>query len=99
MNNPITFPVTLEAFTAYQEQLAGQELDGTEKELIEALVSLLNYSHMAGQHQDRDEFSSILQGLDRRQTSNETAELEFLQACRRLVVYAWEQGRRAADGR
>lgn len=95
----ITFPTTPEVFVAYQEQLAGRELDRTEKELIEALVSLLNYSHMAGQHQDRDEFSGILQGLDRRQTSNGTAEWEFLQACRRLVVYAWEQGRCAADGR
>lgn len=95
----ITFPTTPEVFVAYQEQLAGRELDRTEKELIEALVSLLNYSHMVGQHQDRDEFSVILQGLDRHQTSNGTAEWEFLQACRRLVVYAWEQGRRAADGR
>ena len=34
----ITFPVTPEAFTAYQEQLAGRKLTGHEREATAAWV-------------------------------------------------------------
>ena len=94
----ITFPATPETVAAYQEQLVGRGLNHMEKELIEALVSVFNYSHTAGQHQDRNRLAGILQALDRCQTSNEPAELEFLHAFRRWVIYAWEQGRSIADG-
>ena len=95
----ITFPATPETFTAYQEQLVGRELDKTEKELIEALVSVFNDSHTAGQHQDRNRLAGILQALDRCRTSNEPAESEFLQACRQWIITAWKQGFHDPEGR
>lgn len=48
MNNPITFPVTPEAFIAYQESGIGRDLKPVERELLTEYVEFINMSFEDG---------------------------------------------------
>ena len=97
----ITFPVTPEAFTAYQEQLAGRKLTGQEREATAAWVEGFNLSYEDGLEQDTDALEDSLAKMDELITrrDNSPAVRDILQVCRRWIITAWKQGFHDAEER
>ncbi len=97
----ITFPVTPEAFTAYQEQLAERELTEREREVTAAWVEGFNLSYEDGLEQDTDALEDSLAKMDELITrrDNSPAVRDILQVCRRWIITAWKQGFHDAEER
>ena len=99
MNNPITFPITPEAFNAYQEQLIGQKLSDCEQELNTAWAEVFNLFYEDGLRQDCDTLAKALDDLAEfiaRHKDNARAH-KFAEACRAWMIEAWRQGKEAAQ--
>ena len=97
----ITFPVTPETFTAYQEQLAERELTEREREVTAAWVEGFNLSYEDGLEQDTDALEDSLAKMDELITrrDNSPAVRDILRVCRRWIITAWKQGFHDAEGR
>lgn len=59
----MTFPVTLEAFTARQRAQLGRELTGTEMELFREIVDMTNEAYAAACVGDVETVEDILQAI------------------------------------
>lgn len=81
----IVFPVTPEAFIAYQEQLVGRELSE---------VEAFNFSYEDGLKQDRAILEKDLDKLDEimARHGDDAIVHKFAEACRAWMIEAWEQG-------
>ena len=97
----ITFPVTPEAFTAYQEQLAERELTEREREATTAWVEGFNLSYKDGLEQDRAALEDSLVKMDEliARRDNSPAVRDILQVFRRWIITAWKQGFHDAEER
>ena len=102
----ITFPVTPEAFIAYQEQLLGRKLTEKMREATTAWVEGFNLSYKDGLEQDAGALLDVLAGIDEltARRDNSPVVRDILQVCRRWLITAWKQGfhdagRSSADGR
>lgn len=69
MNLPFTFPVTLEAFIAYQEQLISRPLTADEREVTAVWLEIINQAEpgdieivdcLIAQHPDKDQINRFL---------------------------------------
>ena len=90
----IVFPVTPEAFIAYQEQLVGRELSEKEQGFTAAWVEVFNLSYEGGLNQDCDILVKVLDKLDELMARHEYHEgvHKFAEACRAWMIEAWRQG-------
>ena len=97
----ITFPVTPETFTAYQEQLAERELTEREREVTAAWVEGFNLSYKDGLEQDRAALEDSLAKMDEltARRDNRPVVRDILRVCRRWIITAWKQGFHDAEGR
>ena len=97
----ITFPVTPEAFTAYQEQLAERELTEREREATAAWVEGFNLSYKDGLEQDRAALEDSLVKMDEliARRDNSPAVRDIHQVFRRWIITAWKQGFHDAEER
>ena len=95
MNIPFTFPVSAEAFFAYQEALMNRPITEDEREILGAWIPLCNDSFSAGAHNDNDWLKQKLETMN--QLLNEYAAnaffTDFLKATRCWLVFAWKYGR------
>lgn len=92
------FPTTPEEFIAYQEQLAGRELSGREREATAAWAESFNLSYEDGLEQDRAALEDSLSKMDEliARRDNSPTVRDILQVCRRWIITAWEQGNQAS---
>lgn len=94
----LVFPVSPDAFVAYQESGVGRELSRNERELVFCWVPLFNSSFEDGQKNDASALGDSLDLLDGfiQNAAGRPALERFLKSCRRWVMYAWRQGREEA---
>ena len=90
----IVFPVTPEAFIAYQEQLVGRELSEKEQGFTAAWVEAFNFSYEDGLKQDRAILEKDLDKLDEimARHGDDAIVHKFAEACRAWMIEAWVQG-------
>ena len=90
----IVFPVTPEAFIAYQEQLVGRELSEKEQGFTAAWVEAFNFSYEDGLKQDRAILEIDLDKLDELMARHEdnAGVHKFAEAFRAWMIEAWKQG-------
>lgn len=90
----LTFPTTPEAFIAYQEQLAGWEATGRDRELLSAWAEIFNLSYEDGLEKDYAALGEDLSKLDGllKKREGRPAVHRYLQAAREWIVYAFQQG-------
>ena len=94
----LSFPVTLEAFMAFQEAGTNRELTDNEREVLVEWVPVYNLSYEDGRAGDKEALTESVDKMDEFISKREgSPALErILQSCRWWIVYAWEQGRREA---
>lgn len=97
----ITFPVTPEAFIAYQEQLLGRKMTEKMREATAAWVEGFNLSYEDGLEQDTDALEDSLAKMDEltARRDNSPVVRDILRVCRRWIITAWKQGFHDAEGR
>lgn len=97
----ITFPVTPEAFIAYQEQLLGRKMTEKMREATAAWVEGFNLSYKDGLEQDAGALLDVLAGIDEltARRANSPVVRDILRVCRRWIITAWKQGFHDAEGR
>ena len=90
----IVFPVTPEAFIAYQEQLLGRKLAENEREVIAAWVKVFNLFYEGGLKQDHAVLNRCPDKPDEFMSRHRDDLLirQFAEACRFWMIEAWEQG-------
>lgn len=91
----LTFPLTPEAFSAYQGQGVGRELTELEQEVMAIWVPIFNGSYADGKAGDKQ---ALLESVSRmNQVISEHRENEILtfllKSFQWWIVYAWTQGR------
>ena len=100
----ITFPVTVEEFTAYQKADVGRELTDREKELIRLSVEILNESYERGKIGERLPFPESEE--DAHQILSDMGKADhweqpFMRRYIRFMLFwtrtAYEQGKEAAQ--
>lgn len=97
MNRP-RFPVTLETFANYQNELAGRVLTDCEHSVMEAWVPVFNDCYEDGKAEERGALHEILVRLDTN-IEAEAPDSDLAQILKKIklwVVYAWNQGRQDA---
>lgn len=90
----IVFPVTPEAFIAYQERLADRKLAEHEREVIAALVKVFNLFYEGGLKQDHAVLNRCLDKPDELMARHKdrAGVHKFAEACRIWMMEAWRQG-------
>lgn len=95
----LSFPVTLEAFVAYQEALMGRELDVAERDVIQVWLPVLNDCYdqrakgTAGAMGERlDQMEVFLA-----QAEGDAVVVHILKCMRRWMCYAYQQGQKDAE--
>lgn len=100
----ITFPITTEAFAAYQEAGAGRTLNIPEKELMRRSVEVLNDCYECGRAGKRIPFPESEE--DARQILSDMGKADhwerpLMKRCIRFMLFwtrtAYEQGKEAAQ--
>ena len=94
----LTFPITAEAFSAYQAALIKRELTNNERKIAAALVPAFNMSYEEGEAGDKDGLLESVQKMDELISDKEDDSIvsRFLKGARFWIIYAWDQGRRDA---
>ncbi|ANU40430.1 hypothetical protein ADH75_18510 [Flavonifractor plautii] len=90
----ITFPVTMEAFIADQEQLMGRKLQESEREAVVIFVEIFNSIYEDGLRQDCAILVKDLDDLDEFKSRHKDDSFihQFVEACRFWMAEAWKQG-------
>ena len=94
MNLPFSFPVSLEAFMAYQTELAGPvPCDGME-ELIAAWLPAINDAYQSGLKSDYGDLEESIRFLEDRMKKNEAERVtaDFLRKTCYWIAEAWDHG-------
>ena len=95
MEEPITFPVSLEAFTAYQAAGIGRDLTDSETEIIALSVPLINKAYRDGLN-GGTWLKDILAVIDCSIGESDGATAQYFKSLRCWLVCAWNQGRGGA---
>lgn len=95
----LTFPVTAEAFIAYQEAVAGRAVAESEREALGEWVPVINNCFEAGAADNSDLMHAFLDqmGENIAQSVNNSAITKLLKSMRWWMCYAYQQGRRDAE--
>lgn len=97
MNLPFSFPVTLEAFIAYQTELAGCTPTAKVKALIEAWLPVINDAYEDGLKGDSDSLKRdlvLLEGFIKKHEGLDGV-IHFIEATRYWLAEAWDHGHKA----
>lgn len=92
-NSKITFPVSLDAFIAHQEELIGESLHCSLREVISEWLPYINGSYDQGI--GNESITEDLEQMDRfiAQAQNNPVAVRFLKAAKCWMAKAWEAGR------
>ena len=88
----VTFPLTVEAFTALQEEWAGRNLTDGEKEVTAAWVPYFNEVYQDGLQGDTESMSETLDKLEALLSERTGAAKRVLLACALWIARAWRCG-------
>lgn len=93
----LAFPVTLKAFTAFQEEGTGRRLEPMEpmeREALGAWVPLFNRAFEDGRREDSTALARDLGRVNKclSQCGDDALLTQILKSCRWWISYAWEQG-------
>lgn len=90
----LTFPVTLEAFVAYQETGIGRSLGSDERAALAAWLPLINISYEDGLHGNTASMGETLDWVAAKihQNQDDEDDREFLKCMRYWVAYAYSYG-------
>ena len=96
----LAFPLTAEAFIAFQEEGTGGKLGANAREALAAWGSVFNLSFEEGGAGNQEGLRESLEWLDSRISANEDDPVlwRFYKSARWWVVYAWERGGREREG-
>lgn len=94
----LKFPVTLEAFAAYQEERLGLELGGNVRKAMDAWLPVINAAYADGCYEDSAALQKDLAMMDDMISGSVGPVLQrLLRSCRWWIAYAWGCGRRDAE--
>lgn len=95
----LTFPVTLEAFIAFQEAGTGRELEPMEREVIAAWLPLFNLEYADGVREDSTALANDLVKMDEliAMHGEDAPITRILKFVRRWLTYAWKRGNAMAQ--
>lgn len=90
----LIFPLTAEAYIAYQEAGAGWEFGKNMREAIEVWLPVFNDSYEKGKCGDRQALLDSIKSLDEciSRSKDEPILHDFLSVCKMWVCYAWTRG-------
>lgn len=90
----LAFPVTLEAFVAFQEAGMGRELEPMEREAIAAWVKLFNLAYKDGVQENNAALAKYIVNVDKliAKHGDDTDLARILKSCRWWIEYAWKLG-------
>ena len=90
----LSFPLTAEAYIAYQEAGAGWEFGKNMREAIEVWLPIFNDSYEEGKCGDRQALFDSIKSLDEfiSRSKDEPILHDFLSVCKTWVCYAWTRG-------
>ena len=90
----LAFPVTLEAFVAFQEAGMGRKLERMELEALEAGVKLFNLAYKDGVHENNAALAKYIVNVDKliAEHGDDTNLARILKSCRWWIEYAWMLG-------
>ncbi|MBU5230025.1 hypothetical protein [Intestinimonas butyriciproducens] len=96
----LAFPLTAEAFIAFQEEGTGGKLGANAREALAAWVPGCNLSFEEGRAGNQEGLRESLEWLDNRISASEDDPVlwRFYKSARWWTVYAWERGRREREG-
>lgn len=94
----IKFPVSLEAFIAYQEAGIGRKLGQNERRCLEELVPVINGFYRFGAVGESEAMSGCLDRLEDcfAQEAENALLTQFFKSMRWWMCYAYQQGRAEA---
>lgn len=94
-----TFPVSVEGFIDYQQQLCGRALGKYERGALEIWVPIFNDSYEDGKKNDQETLAASIRAMDRviaKRGNSETLS-RFLKVSRDWIAFAWKCGREEAQ--
>lgn len=90
----LTFPVTLEAFVAFQEAGMGRKLENMEMDALKAWVKLFNLAYTDGVQENNAALAKYIVNVDKliAEHGDDTNLARILKSCRWWIDYAWKLG-------
>ena len=95
-NEELTFPLTLEAFSSYQETMIGRPLEDIEREAMMAWMPVVNNSFRDGQRKNTKAMAKTLDQMKKllAQVAGDEVMSRFLRGCQYWSAYAYNQWQR-----
>lgn len=90
----LAFPVTFEAFVAFQEAGMGRKLEDMELDALKAWVKLFNLAYLDGVQGNNAALAKCLSNVDKLidEHGDDTNLAQILKSCRWWIEYAWKLG-------
>ena len=94
-----TFPVSVEGFIDYQQQLYGRVLGKYERGALEIWVPIFNDSYEDGKKNDQEALTASIRAIDKQIARVDNSEIlsRFLKVSRNWIAFAWKCGREEAQ--